>query len=52
LADTAWPVETDIYILPDGRVIIADLPAELSALADSLGAYEEYPPTPANSAAL
>jgi len=38
-----WPVETDIYILPDGRVIIADLPAELAALAASLGASDEAP---------
>jgi hypothetical protein len=39
----AWPnlpTETDIYILPDGRVVIADLPAELTALAAALGAVE------------
>lgn len=34
------PVETDIYILPDGRVIVADLPAELAARLPSLGAVE------------
>lgn len=34
------PVETDIYILPDGRVVIADLPANLSRLATALGAPE------------
>ena len=36
----AWPllpVETDIYILPDGRVIVADLPAELASLLTALG---------------
>lgn len=31
------PTETDIYILPDGQVVIADLPAELADLADRLG---------------
>lgn len=36
----ALPTETDIYILPDGRVVIADLPAELAALAAALGATE------------
>ncbi len=32
---TCWaalPTETEIYILPDGRVIVADLPAELAGL--------------------
>lgn len=36
----AWPllpVETEIYILPDGRVIVADLPAELAPLLAALG---------------
>lgn len=36
----AWPVlptETEIYLLPDGQVVIADLPAELSHLAAVLG---------------
>lgn len=36
----AWPLmptETDIYILPDGQVVIADLPAELSELVGKLG---------------
>lgn len=36
----AWPllpVETEIYILPDGRVIVADLPAELASLLAALG---------------
>jgi hypothetical protein len=42
-ASAPWPelpTETDIYILPDGRVVIADLPAELTALAAALGAVE------------
>jgi len=34
------PVETDIYILPDGRVIVADLPAELAARLPALGIVE------------
>lgn len=36
----AWPllpVETEIYILPDGRVVVADLPAELAPLLAALG---------------
>jgi hypothetical protein len=36
----ALPTETEIYILPDGRVVIADLPAELASLAAALGAAE------------
>jgi hypothetical protein len=36
----ALPTETEIYILPDGRVVIADLPAELAPLAAALGAVE------------
>lgn len=36
----ALPTETDIYILPDGRVVIADLPAELAPLAAALGLVE------------
>ena len=31
------PTETEIYILPDGQVVIADLPAELSDLVVQLG---------------
>ncbi len=31
------PNETEIYILPDGQIIIADLPAELMSLAAELG---------------
>ena len=40
VAGPAWPllpVETEIYILPDGRVIVADLPAELASLLAALG---------------
>ncbi|MEZ4865304.1 MAG: hypothetical protein R3C14_28600 [Caldilineaceae bacterium] len=41
--NSAWPllpVETEIYILPDGRVVVADLPAELAAIVPALGAVE------------
>lgn len=41
-----WPMlpnETEIYILPDGQVIIADLPAELMGLADKLGRGGTFP---------
>ena len=44
-ADASWPAmptETEIYILPDGRIIIADLPAELAPLLAELGAAEPY----------
>lgn len=34
------PTETEIYLLPDGRVIFADLPVELSDLATTLGDAE------------
>ncbi|MCC6458441.1 MAG: hypothetical protein IT328_26060 [Caldilineaceae bacterium] len=33
-ADSVWPTlptETEIYILPDGEIVVADLPAELAA---------------------
>jgi hypothetical protein len=39
-APFALPVETDIYVLPDGRVVVADLPAELASLVAELGAAE------------
>ena len=39
-APLALPVETDIYILPGGRVVVADLPAELAPLVAELGAAE------------
>ncbi len=41
------PTETEIYILPDGRVVIADLPAELADLVASLGAPEACAVEPA-----
>jgi len=40
----AWPllpVETEIYILPDGRVVVADLPAELVPLLAALGIADD-----------
>ncbi len=37
---TALPTETEIYILPDGCVVVADLPAELAALVEALGKVE------------
>jgi hypothetical protein len=41
LADwPALPTETEIYILPDGRVVIADLPVELAPVVAHLGAAE------------
>ena len=44
----AMPTETEIYLLPDGRVVIADLPVELSGLAAELGAVDgcSFAPTP------
>lgn len=41
------PTETEIYILPDGRVVVADLPAELADLVASLGAPEACAVEPA-----
>ncbi|MBX3000570.1 MAG: hypothetical protein KF893_18770 [Caldilineaceae bacterium] len=35
--DPLFPTETEIYILPDGQVLFADLPAELADLAAQLG---------------
>lgn len=31
-----FPTETEIYILPDGQVVVADLPAELAPLLAAL----------------
>lgn len=42
-AEGGWPqlpVETEIYILPDGRVVVADLPAELATILPRLGLVE------------
>ncbi|MEZ4725821.1 MAG: hypothetical protein R3E79_01665 [Caldilineaceae bacterium] len=55
IASQAWPllpVETEIYILPDGRVVVADLPAELAPLLAALGvtaSTEEATPDEARS---
>lgn len=49
---TAWPLmptETEIYILPDGRVVIADLPAELAAMLAQLGQIELAQPVVAGA---
>lgn len=34
------PTETEIYLLPDGRVVISDLPEPLSGLVSALGVTE------------
>ena len=34
------PTETEIYILADGQVVIADLPAELASLVAIMGTVE------------
>ncbi len=31
------PIETEIYLLPDGQIVIADLPAELTSLLEKIG---------------
>lgn len=31
------PTETEIYLLPNGQVVVADLPAELTDLVEKLG---------------
>lgn len=41
-----FPTETEIYILPDGRVVIADLPSELERLAAQLGPAADDNPAP------
>lgn len=46
----ALPTETEIYILPDGRVVIADLPAELASVLAELGVSE--PPVLAASESI
>ena len=35
--DPLFPTETEIYLLPSGDVIVADLPAELDAAISTLG---------------
>jgi hypothetical protein len=44
-----FPTETEIYILPDGRVVVADLPAELSELVAQLGLAEPCEIAPAST---
>jgi len=39
-APFSFPTETEIYLLPDGRVVIADLPMELTPLVSTLGMPE------------
>lgn len=41
-----FPVETDILIRPDGSVVVADLPAELSELMALLAGVTEEDPVP------
>jgi len=45
----AFPVETEIYILPDGQVVFADLPQELADLRESLGSVEGTTATESSS---
>lgn len=35
--ENLFPTETEIYILPSGEVIVADLPAELDAAISTIG---------------
>ncbi len=42
-ADLMWPVETEIYILPDGEIVVADLPQELAARLASAGLFPASP---------
>jgi len=37
----ALPVETEIYIMPDGRVVVADLPVELAGLMEEWSVVHE-----------
>jgi len=49
-ANESWPLfptETEIYLLPNGQVIIADMPVELADLATALGATAQPMPTTA-----
>lgn len=36
----SWPTEAEIFILPNGEVIFADLPGELTRLVQRLGPIE------------
>ena len=44
--DELWPllpIETEIYLLPDGRVVIADMPVELADMVVQLGMLAQAP---------
>jgi len=41
--DFAFPTETEIYILPSGEIVVADLPTELDAAVSALGKRESEP---------
>lgn len=45
-----FPTETEIYLLPDGRVVVADLPAELEAALAQLGSFEPWVVPPGDDA--
>jgi hypothetical protein len=38
------PTETEIYILPSGEIVVADLPAELAAQLAQLAQFEPLAP--------
>ena len=40
----ALPTETEIYILPDGQIVIADLPTELAESLAHLAAFSGTKP--------
>jgi hypothetical protein len=41
----ALPTETEIYILPNGEIIVADLPAELADQFDHIQVHDSNEPT-------
>lgn len=43
-SSTRWPIETEVYILPDGQVVFADLPAELATRLEVIGPVEPWTP--------
>jgi hypothetical protein len=47
IAAPLFPTETEIYLLPDGCVVVADLPAELAAAFAQLGNVEACAVAPA-----
>ncbi len=44
-----FPTETEIYLLPDGHVVVADLPAELAHALARLGSVEPCDVSPASN---